>query len=176
MMLSCIRCNQILNNDEKLCPLCGGLGIVVSQKVRQAMVQPKRNIAPFRDCIYFRIGFCIFTVCFAIISLTHEIFLRQRLTEESRGIVTHNNSAYVAHRVNGELYIGRLRGSARAGFMGVRRGMPLRIYYNPANPRQIRTYKGIEEKFIAFGLFFFAIPCFLIIEIPKIKKEWEERA
>ena len=170
-MLSCIRCNQILNNGEKFCPLCGALGIAVSQKARQAMVQPEKGAV---DSIYLRIGFCIFTLCLVIITLAHEIFLRQRLTEESRGIVTHNNRAYVAHRVNGELYIGRLRGLGRASPMSTLSGMPLRIYYNPANPRQIRTYKGNGDKFIIFALLFFVTPYLLIIEIPKIKREWEE--
>jgi len=43
-MLSCIRCNQILNKGEKFCPLCGGLG-VVSQSARQ-MPEQKRDAAP----------------------------------------------------------------------------------------------------------------------------------
>ena len=43
-MLSCIRCNQILNKGEKFCHLCGGLG-AVSQNVRQ-MPEQKRDSAP----------------------------------------------------------------------------------------------------------------------------------
>ena len=43
-MLSCIRCNQILNDGEKFCHLCGGLG-AVSQNVRQ-MPEQKRDSAP----------------------------------------------------------------------------------------------------------------------------------
>jgi len=43
-ILSCIRCNQILNEGEKFCHLCGGLG-AVSQNVRQ-MPEQKRDTAP----------------------------------------------------------------------------------------------------------------------------------
>jgi len=43
-MLTCIRCNQVLDKGEKFCHLCGGVGVAVSQNIRQ-MPEQKRDTA-----------------------------------------------------------------------------------------------------------------------------------
>ena len=44
-MLSCIRCNEVLDKGEKFCHLCGGLGVAVSQGAGQIPEQ-KRDTEP----------------------------------------------------------------------------------------------------------------------------------
>jgi len=170
-MLSCIRCNQILNEGEKFCHLCGGLGRAVSQNTRQTSALAKKKNTSSKITI---VGLCIFFVCFAIITLADEIFIRRTLTEANTGRIAHvgvgmNNrgSVQVTHYVNGERYTGQLRGLARSGF---RKGMQISIFYDPLNPHRIRATAMGTADFPLVILFVLLFPFFLI----RMKKEWEE--
>ena len=186
-MLSCIRCNQILNEGEKFCHLCGGLGRAVSQDAGQTSTLTKKKDTSSKIASSIALfkaigGLCLFVVCLAIIILANEIFLRLTLTEANTGTVVYASvsvsgneslNVHVAHYVNGERYSGRLRGIAR-GSWDDRRGTQVRIFYNPADPRQIRTNVMLAKHLFYVIMFVLFGSIFLITEIPRIKREWKE--
>jgi len=169
-MLSCIRCNQILNEGEKFCHLCGGLGHAVSQNTKQTSALAKN-----KDTKIFIVGFCIFAICFIIIIFVNEISIRRTLTEANTGRVVHvgvgmNNrgSVQVTHYVNGERYTGWLRGMRSSS--GAREGMQFSIFYDPADPRRIRAATmGTADLFYAIWIVILVL-LFLIT----MKKRFEE--
>jgi len=178
-MLICVRCNQVLNEGEKFCHLCAGLGVRF-QNARQIST-PVKNKDPSSTIASPFGAFCIFFVVLAAVLFADEIFIRLRATEANTGIVVHRGgggphgggAAWVAHYVNGVRYTGRLRGFD--GSDAIRWMEEIRIFYNPANPRQIRPHDiKASQLFLAIGFGLLAL-LFLIALISKAKEEWEER-
>jgi len=177
-MLTCVRCNQILNEGEKFCHLCAGLG-VVPQNARQTSTPVKNKDTSSTIASPFG-AFCIFFVVLAAILFADAIFIKLRATEANTGRVVRisfggphgGGSVRVAHYVNGVRYSGRLRGF---GGSDARWMEEIRIFYNPANPRQIRAHDiRASELFLEIGFGLLAL-LFLIALISKAKEEWEER-
>ena len=158
---------------------------MISQNARQASTLTKKKDAPSKLAFYLALfkaigGLCIFVVGFTVVILANEIFLRLRLTEANTGVVTYRSLSardegrvYVTHYVNDERYTGRLRGIARGG-SDARRGAQIRIFYNRADPRQIRTNVMSIHTIIIIVVCVIFAPIFLATEISRIKKEWEE--
>ena len=80
----------------------------------------------------------------------------------------------VTHYVNGERYTGQLRGIALGG-SDAGRGMSIRIFYNPSDPRQIRTTDISATDLVLWGAFVVLSLLFSIALISKAKEKWEER-
>ena len=134
--------------------------------------------------------FCIGILYITVIFAAEERSFQQRTTEENAGVVTQVRSSitisramhrdvrtYIAHYVNGNRHVGWTRDIR---WRTMREGMPIRIYYNPANPREIRSAEDIL--FVLFGFaftidrFLFAIAIFggLIMILFAIKIGWEK--
>ena len=130
---------------------------------------------------YFAIGFCLFIICFTVIAIVNEIYLRLALTEPSMGTIIvarrgwRGGRMVVIHYVNGVQYVGRVRGLS-SGSPDIRRdiireGQQIRILYNPSAPQQIRmNVTGASDTF-ANIIFFIFMSFFIVFLIAQIKKE-----
>jgi len=84
----------------------------------------------------------IFIICFTIVNIIYEIYLQRVMVVETTGVVTRTiigrltDTAFAVHYVNGEWHEGRLRNNWTVNMMA---GQQIRIYYDSANPSQMRT-------------------------------------
>ena len=115
---------------------------------------------------------CIFAAFF-IFGYIYMENLTQGMTNESTGVVTQvirgrGGSVTVEHYVNNNRYVGRLGNFLHER---LREGMQIRIYYDPADPRQLRSDNSAVFVFLCFFIFSF----FLIGGLYAIKEGWRGR-
>jgi len=110
---------------------------------------------------------------FMIFAYLFEGHITQDMTKESTGIVVQvvtgrSGFAYVAHYINNNRYVGRL---SNMSYGRLREGMQIRIYYDPTDPRQLRSDNSIAMVLLWTSLFLFL----LIGGIDTMKKGLIER-
>jgi len=115
---------------------------------------------------------CIVLVYFTVVFTVEDNSLKQRMTEETTGVITQviSGSITVAHYVNSERYIGQLSNSWGPIGRNMREGRQIRIFYNPVDPRQIRSD---NSPFVVTLMFAFVFTGLLIL-LFEIKRGWEE--
>jgi len=154
----------------------------VSQNAKQTTEQPQKSTRAFWDsCV--GIGVCIFGIGFVIMLLADEISLRQSLTEANTGSVEsvihgghrRTRNLLISHYVNGDRHTGRLSGIARGGWF-IRAGAQIEIFYDPANPSQIRTNDIGVDSLAIWIVLIVLIPTAIIALISRIRNPHEEEA
>jgi len=153
--------------------------MAVSQNARQTTEQPQKSTASFWDSPYVGIVFCIFVIACVVIYIGYDISLRQRLTEANTGTVVRvemrAGNMLITHHVNDERYTGWLLGIPR-GRLFVWEGAQIQIFYDPANPSQIRTNDISVGNLASWIVLIVLAPIVMIDMISKIKKPREEEA